>query len=846
MASLPTGSDKLLEITASGVTLIVKTKKAQALHSADAEARSSSLVINGTDVEVIRVPGQDIHWAADGRSGISTHHMDVFPMFYEQTDYEIIVSCGSDSKVSFWNENYSVREKVSPVMEGNEALLSGIINFGNEIGFSEFEISRDGKKILTVRIEVYPSKISYKSDYQIMISDISDMVYAAALDFMQKTYQEFSIGDRQNNVPSVFFQVISAIFEKYMNAVNRIVSVPHHKLMTEHLVLPEHKIRKADRKSEKWLQNHQEYIVNTKDGYSAEKALSVRKTITYDTAENRFVRYILKATLRKLSDFRNRYSKTVRNPEQSVMDKTDAMTNEIRRILSISFLKDVSDYDAMQSMSLVFGMAPGYRELYKYYLMLQLGLAVNGDVFRISVKDTAQLYEYWCFIKLFSLLKKEYKLDTPDIIRADNSGVTVTLVHGKKSEARFINPSTGEKITLVYNPGETATQTVNQRPDNVLELEKTGTDISYKYIFDAKYRIESDPDGIYYPDDKPGPKVDDINTMHRYRDSIVYENSASKFTFEKTMFGAYILFPYDKWEDYAFGIHKEGKTERKGHKFYRSIDSVNIGGLPFLPGSTELVKKLLDELISDSKESAFERATLPRGIEEKLAVVDWNRRDVLVGTFRDKKQFDVCFINNFYYVPARSVPDKKLPVRYVALYQSVNIFGSEAGISYFGEVIFSDKISRSEVTEIPVRSGNADELYYRFEVGGWHKLARPVRPKEKAFPVSYTNKFLLEHSEYVPELLIENEDEYRFYSELKRNVHSAEINEAGANISFAHGNTKFVFTDGYIFAVCGDKISAKVAVTDFSKRPSAVLRTLQAAVETSIVCPAQGDEENGD
>lgn len=108
----------------------------------------------------------------------------------------------------------------------------------------------------------------------------------------------------------------------------------------------------------------------------------------------------------------------------------------------------------------------------------------------------------------------------------------------------FINPKTGEQIKLVYNPAESKTQTVNQKPDNVLELEKLGTEVSYKYVFDAKYRIENNPSNAFYPDDNPGSKVDDINTMHRYRDSIVYENKLSKFTFEKTMFGAYILFPY--------------------------------------------------------------------------------------------------------------------------------------------------------------------------------------------------------------------------------------------------------------------------------------------------------------
>ena len=65
------------------------------------------------------------------------------------------------------------------------------------------------------------------------------------------------------------------------------------------------------------------------------------------------------------------------------------------------------------------------------------------------------------------------------------------------------------------------------------------------------------------------------------------------------MFGAYILFPYDDEELY------------KTHRFYKSIETVNIGGLPFLPGSTKLVRSLLDDLISDSKESAFERTNLP-------------------------------------------------------------------------------------------------------------------------------------------------------------------------------------------------------------------------------------------
>ena len=128
------------------------------------------------------------------------------------------------------------------------------------------------------------------------------------------------------------------------------------------------------------------------------------------------------------------------------------------------------------------------------------------------------------------------------------------------------------------------------------------------------------------------------------------------------MFGAYVLFPY------------KNENEYKSHHFFESIEKVNIGGLPFLPSATGLVTQMLDELIADSPASAFERATLPLGIEEKLARVDWARRDVLVGTFGSTRQFAACLEKNFYYIPKALVGDGDLPVHYVALYQTKNLY----------------------------------------------------------------------------------------------------------------------------------------------------------------------------
>lgn len=818
MALLPTGSDKLLEIRTDKVNVVIKSKKKITALPAS-EEQSSSLAINGYNIERVKVASQGIDELYPESKGYTSQSLTIYPLFFEQTDYELIIKSRNNESVSFWNENYLLREKVAPVTDDDSSLISGIINFGNEVGYSDFEINVDGRKHLVIRIEVYPTKVSYKEDYQMMMADVSEMCYACAIDFMQKTYQEFQVSDKQNAVPAIFFQIISAIFEKYMNAARRIISVPHHKLITEHTVVPEHKARRTDKLSEKWLMKYQNNIAETATGFDVSRVLAVKKRITYDTNENRFVKFILKSTIRKIEDFLNRYLNSTVVVEENIIVKANEMISSIRGVLNTSFLREVSDFNTLPSMSLVFSMAPGYRELYKYYLMMHRSLAVNGDVFRISVKDTAQLYEYWCFIKLFSILKQEYKLISPDVIKVDNSGITVSLVKGRKSEVRFINPKTGEQIRLVYNPAESKTQTVNQKPDNVLELEKLGTEVAYKYVFDAKYRIENNPSNAFYPDDNPGPKVDDINTMHRYRDSIVYENKLSKFTFEKTMFGAYILFPYADEKLY------------KEHRFYKSIDTVNIGGLPFLPGATTLVHELLSDLIADSKESAFERTTLPRGIEEKLAVVDWNKRDVLLGTFRDVQQFKVCYDKKMYYIPAKEVDENDLPIHYVALYQTTNKFGKEAGVRYYGEVLRTALVRRESIKEVPVRRNNGQELYYRFFIREWRELPKPILPREVGFTKNYTNLFLLEHSEYIPELLFRSEEEYRFYSELKRNVNSAEINDSGANIGFEHEDTKFVFASGNILAIRGEKIVEQVPVSSFSRKPAATFRKLQRATE---------------
>lgn len=780
------------------------------------KVKDSSLSVACDDPFEISLAGnaESISFQSMGKSTFGTYILQ--PIFFEQQRYEIIIEPEENHRVEFWHDNYNVRKNITPVGRKSN-MLSGVINFGNEIGMSDLIVLVDGKKYLKLSIEIFPSKIGYKDDYKAIISDVTAEVYNLVFDFLKKTYDSFDISANRQSSPVEFFSIIVRIYEKFLTAVDMVIAKPHHVLETEHLVLPSHKVKRTDNRTLRWIEKHPDQAARFVDQIRVSHALAVKKHITYDTKENQLTKYMLQNTVRRLENFRNQYLKLSRDTDFAMLDQIDTMINGIRCRYNTGFMKEVEATATKSGMSLVFNMALGYRELYRCYLLLQHGLSVTGSVFNISIKDIAVLYEYWCFIKLNSLMKERYELISQDIIKVSGNGLFVSLVKGQRSRVCYRNPENGELITLSYNPKEISGATVAQKPDNVLSLTKKGSRIDYEYVFDAKYKINPALDGSSYQRmyKTPGPQEDDINTMHRYRDAIVYQSDASPF--ERTMFGAYVLFPYKDQDEY------------RNHRFYQSIEQVNIGGLPFLPSTTELVTEMLDELISDSPESAFERATLPTGIEERLAKVNWNRREVLIGTLRSNAQFQACRNNNFYYIPADLIKDDNLPIHYVALFQTPRIFSNKAGIHYYGEVLRTALVRRKSIHEVSQTHGNPDDLYYRFQIRKWIGLERPILPKESGFVFEFTNMFLLENAEFVPELLLKSEEEYRFYTELKRRTGSAlEDNESSQG--FDLGKTRVIFDEGQITVYVNGQSAGNCSVSEFSKSPNATFRRLQRCI----------------
>ena len=166
-----------------------------------------------------------------------------------------------------------------------------------------------------------------------------------------------------------------------------ILSQPHHQLQTLHEVIPSHKVKHIDNRSLRWIENHPEYALRGDGIILASKALAVKKQVTYDTKENQLTKFIMQSIARRLQSFKAGYVKLRREEDQAVIREIDSMIGGINRRCNSGFMSQVEAKSMTSGMSLVFSMAPGYRDLYKYYLMLQRGLSINGEIFNISLKD---------------------------------------------------------------------------------------------------------------------------------------------------------------------------------------------------------------------------------------------------------------------------------------------------------------------------------------------------------------------------------------------------------------------------------------------------------------------------
>lgn len=465
------------------------------------------------------------------------------------------------------------------------------LNFGNNVGFADFAVSSATGNV-NLRIEVFSRKADYRTDYIAMRNEVSGMLRNLAMAANARTYGLAAPAEDHNPTLVEWLALVESHFGDFFKLANAIARNPHSGLMKNTSLVATERARRVTRQTiDRALRQENGGSVIPNLGIVLPRKIGESvSSSTFDTPENRYYKALVKETyrnIRTLSKTENSGDEDAnRSAEtkffESIRPRLKAMERQVQSVLRSPFLTQVADVAPVRPDSMVLHKHPIYSRFDKLCRLLNGGLSFSGDIVPIGIKETSQLYEYWCFLRIVALLRSRFDLVEQNVVAFRRLKMTVALKKGKQSAMRFVHKPTGIDMFLIYNRLFTKLPTMAQQPDNVIQFASA----ERFYIFDAKYRIQFDYDYIKQYGGA-GPTTDDVNTMHRYRDAIAIPHPMKAGAWEKgAVIGAVTLFPYPNEAVY------------RSHKFFKSIEQVEIGGLPFMPGATNLVAEKISAILN--------------------------------------------------------------------------------------------------------------------------------------------------------------------------------------------------------------------------------------------------------
>lgn len=574
---------------------------------------------------------------------IAPQDKSALAIFFDQTDYPIWVEFDAGvTNARFASILQSDNERFS--YHKSHRILTGFINFGNDIGRSEIVLKYDvaGREHTFVfGFDVLSTKLNYHEHWRSIIADIEAEYSMLSLDYMRRTFHSFSPDSEGERPDLVWWSIFQGQQERFLAAVRHIIERPRHRLRSEMTYQRLDKIKRVPSNLENEIAEHR-----LEEGRLYRVAEHVHSN---DTQENRFLKFAL-AEIAKKYDALKRKIERLENSSATLREEMNRTKSQMQSLRRHPFFRSVGLFQGFSQESLVLQKATGYTDVYRTWTLLRRAYSLHEGLFRLQSKDIATLYEIWCFIEVSHIVKEQLGISDEEVDHQNRMEMEdrFTWDLGKGEQSRILFRKDGiELAELIYNPkhtqrenettsvGNFVVKTVSQKPDIVLQLVKDDiqTGMKMTYLFDAKYRIDSNRDGVDNPPD------DAINQMHRYRDAIYYQQGQG-VPLKKEVVGGYILFP---------GSGKPLKVQAA--TFYKSIKEVNIGAFPLRPKDTEnreLLSDFIGTLIANEGQSLIADSIPQKGLNYIIDSIGSDSDMVFVGYIR-KPQKDSSEAYKSYY-----------------------------------------------------------------------------------------------------------------------------------------------------------------------------------------------------
>ena len=536
----------------------------------------------------------------------------MWPVFFETNNYSISIqfnhlAAGKEPRIMHPDKDVEAMFNYIPLEHGG--ILDSTLHFLNEPGRFDLAFTyenEDGSvKTATFGFDVVSPKLDTKKDLNTIIQDIKAEYDDLVFRYLTLTVREYSLGKEANN-DLIWLSIFKQIIEKYIVAVRYILHAPQFK------DTPVVEYQKPDR-IKLWTNPLAEQYGNDRvrdwDAAARKYYRTEQVDTTLNTLENRFVKYTLGRIGERLRSVLRRIQRD--NVSHSEISTLDDYAKQLEVLRRNSFFSPVGRFEGFRQESMVLQQRNGYAQIYRFWIMLQNGLAlIDGDN-AIGVQPVWKLYELWCFLKVKRLVEEILGLDRHNpldrkYISEDTSKAFDPFKGGDLTgSTTYTNQANEDRIEIGYQYSfENKVQsegirsmTVEQRPDIVMHIHKSDG-FTLTYIFDAKYRVQGiDDDKEMIAKDYP--VEDTLNQMHRYRDSIYFKQN-DRNSYSKEVIGGYILFPGRLDED-KFARMIQTADYKNLPYYLKSIEFVNIGAFPLLPKESSglLLKNFLKRIITE-------------------------------------------------------------------------------------------------------------------------------------------------------------------------------------------------------------------------------------------------------
>jgi hypothetical protein len=441
--------------------------------------------------------------------------------------------------------------------------------------------------------------------------------------------------------------------------------------------------------------------------------------------------------------------------------------------------------------SLTLFTAPGYREAFRVLSGLSRGLHVAAGVVNLSTKDLHALYEYWAFVTVVRIVAEELVQPFPsDMLSTSVDGLRTTLKVGNKRVISFQH-SQDRTVRVAYKPklrGDA--YLVAQEPDILISVEDSGWPLM-TFVLDAKYRLDqSEQYALNYG--YPGPPEDALNVLHRYRDAILHQvRGPNPYNprLMHTVVEAAALYP--------------APTEQRGDyiqsKLYQAFDTIGVGAIPLLPGSTDTLRIWLRRAFRRGGWTTAD-TVVPHSMREQAGVLHrFSFERILVGVLRGnnpEEHLDWITSTGQYYIPASADARLQFSARGVAIYTQPPL-AIPGAITHFAEVTNIEMKPRGEIPT-PWQGKGPDELMVVYHLGNLQKI-RPIQNIDPAVRFSvhrWTSRLAITRAIKVAELSLETEAEWRLYEDLTANRISVRLQAGRVWAAGGFGRAQMVLPEG--------------------------------------------------